>query len=164
MPNIIEFDKPTDDGGFTPLPEGVYDIQVLDGKQTTSKQQNPQIELQCEIAHGEFTGRKFRLWYSLLPQAAWKLRDMLDAIGVEYTEHDGKLRFDLDEVIGGFIRATATPGEYQGKPKNDWTKEEPSPLSNKAPAPADAAPAPAAAPAAAAKPAAAFAPRTGRSR
>jgi hypothetical protein len=146
---VIQFDN-APDKGFTPPPEGVYDLEILNCEQKTSQAGNPQLELQTEVASGELEGRKIRLWYSLTPQSAWKLKKLLIATHTPHEilgdEKTGTVSFDSDDLIGAIFTVDCVAGEYQGKAKADYNNERPSKLMEGPPAaaPAVATPAPAA--------------------
>lgn len=172
----IVFKKP-EAGTYTPLPEGLYDWEIKDVKQTTSGNGNPQLELSCECAGpDQYVGRNTKMWYSLLPQSGWRVKKLLDATDVTYEEGTDEaggevLAFDDEDLLGRVFACKATMDESpSGNPRNKFSNEAPSKLAKQPPAPAAAAPAPAqtapaqtaAAPAAAPAQGGAFQPRARR--
>lgn len=128
----IVFKKP-ESGGYTPLPEGLYHWEIKDSKQTTSGKGNPQLEISCEcIEPSQYAGRGTKMWYSLLPQSAWKLKGLLDATDTDYEEGTGEggeemLAFDDENLIGKVFACKVSLGESDtGTPRNEFGKEAPS--------------------------------------
>lgn len=132
---LINFSN-SEDKGYSPLPEGSYDLEILQVEQKVSQAGNPQLELSTEVAAGEHEGRKVKLWYSLTPQSAWKLKKLVVATHTPHevvgglTEKDGQISFDTDDLVGGIFTATAVPGinPKSGKSKVDFNDERPSKL------------------------------------
>lgn len=162
MPRIAV--RRTEGEGWQPLPRGTYDITIESVKEEVSQSGNAQLKVDGSVADGPHAGKKAGIYYSLLQQAGWKLKLLLDAAGVEYDEVDtgelndkGKpvteMQFDTDDLVGRTFRCDVTEGvnPTSGKPKNDFMDERsidgaaPAPT----PAPAPRAPQPAARPAAA---------------
>jgi hypothetical protein len=154
-------------GEFAPLPVGTYDFVIKSCKQSVSKQnQNPQLEVNCEVIDGDHAGKKVRMWYSLLPQATFRLESLLTAIGVEMVDSGEKddngqpiMTFDADELPNRYFRCENEHREYpegSKKMQNSFQNEGPSPF-----APATETKAESTKPAAAA-PSAAGAPQTVR--
>lgn len=130
---LINFSN-SEDKGYSPLPEGSYDLEILSVEQKVSQAGNPQLEINTEVAGGEHEGRKVRLWYSLTPQSAWKLKKLVVATHTPHevvgSDRDGQISFDTDDLIGGIFVATAVPGinPKSGKAKVDFNDERPSKL------------------------------------
>ena len=110
---LINFSN-SEDKGYSPLPEGSYDLEILQVEQKVSQAGNPQLELSTEVAAGEHEGRKVKLWYSLTPQSAWKLKKLVVATHTPHevvgSDRDGQISFDTDDLVGGIFTATAVPG------------------------------------------------------
>jgi len=154
-----------DDVQYTVFPQGTYELQVASVDLTNSQKGNQQLTVRCEIAEGDYEGRKITLWLSLLPQAAWRVKGFVKALGVDYDENDdGTISFDTDDCVGTYCRAQAKIREFNGKEKNDWEQFAPSKLTDAPAASTQAAPAPKAAPAPQAQPAPSPAPTERRSR
>lgn len=163
-------------GGYTILPEGTYDFEVRAVEQTTSKQKGtPQLQLELTVIGGPSdVGKEMKHWHVLHPRGAWKTKQMLEAMGVPFTEENVTTAsgpqpvvvFDDDHIPGSRFRAVIKHRDWQGKTQEEFEKFEASPLDNREPAaaaaaaPAATAAAPAAQPAQAA-PAAAAAPAAG---
>jgi len=130
---------------YAPIPQGTYDLTVTDITQGTSSKGNPQLQVRCEIASGEYSGKKITLWLSLLESATWRLAAFVKAVGVDYEDGPGgQISFDTDDVVGAYFSASTKIREYNGKDKNEWESFAPSKLSQ--PAAKASAPAPQAQP------------------
>jgi len=159
-------------GAWKPLPTATYDIQIDACDTGVSSKGNPQIKLAGHIVGGNSDGKKVTIWY-VLKGGGWRVKEILDAAGIEYDEEDTGViddegrpekmyGFDTDDLPGCIIRFDVSEGEYEGKPKNNFNKprapEGPiagakprvAPAAATAQQPKAAAAAPAAAPAAAA--------------
>jgi hypothetical protein len=119
------------------------------------------------VTDGPHAGQKATVWYSLLPQAAFRLEALLNATlaegsfdreetgevqvrtvnGAEVEEPIYTFGFDTDDMLGAEVTFEVSVGEYNGKPKNEFNSPRPV-VAKAAPAPKVAAlPARAAAPA-----------------
>lgn len=123
--------------GFTAFPEGTYDMRITSTEETVSKAGKPQLKVSLEVLDGdpERIGQTATIWYSLSPQAAWKLNMLAEATGVDSTEtgertKDDKpvLEFDTDDLDGLYVRYTCTQEVYDKKIVNRWEEERPSPM------------------------------------
>jgi len=80
----MEF-NPTDAGdrsGFSLLPEGLYDIEVVEAEERSSKNGNQMIALTLEVRHPD--GYPSRVWDYLVstPAAVFKIKQFCDAAGL----------------------------------------------------------------------------------
>lgn len=116
----------TGQGTWTPLPEGDYEVEIEDVEVTTSGSGNPQLQLSYKLMDGPREGGTAKDWYSLLPQSGWRLRGLLDALGIEYTaggkDGDGRdaISFEGDDLIGRRVLYFVAQREYNGKVNNDF--------------------------------------------
>lgn len=151
-------------GEWQPLPEGTYDFKITEVEQAVNKKGNAQLKLKLECASPSHSGKTATVFYSLLPQALWRLYELVDALDIERTDtgevdKEGNPIYEIDDDLlpGCYVRYVVTQREYEGKKQNDFSKPELSPLdpymkqkaapAAAAPQPAAQAPAPAAAPA-----------------
>lgn len=132
---MINYTKGNEGGGWVPLPEGTYDVKILEVKQGTSKSGNPQLSVKGEVMDGPHAGKTVTIWYSLTPQSTWKLDALLDALQIPRVETgeyhaDGQpiMGFDDDALLNRCVRYDVKQREYQGKVNNDFAKERPSPF------------------------------------
>lgn len=100
------------------LPEGPTVFEVEDISQEVGEEsEQPYLAVTLKVVEGEENaGTKAWDNFSLQPQALWKLRGFLDALGVE-TE-DGPMDIDPDEILGLVVIGDVVHEEYRGKPKH----------------------------------------------
>lgn len=131
MPKIVYTGEETD--GWQPLPKGTYKFQIDDVEMTTSSKDNQQLKVMMHVVDGPHDGKKATDWYVLVPKAMWRIESLLDASGIDYehseagvSQETGKpmhtFEFDYDDLIGTMIVADVETGEYNGKPKNNFTE------------------------------------------
>lgn len=164
------------EGGFEPLPESIYDLEIKSVDQNTSKAGNPQAIVKFEVVDGDLAGRTHKEWYTITPEAVWRLQNLCKAAGVDLVEtgevdkdNEPICEFDTDELVGKFVRAEIKHRNYEGKTfANLGNKPEASRFSPEKAAPtttkpaAESQPASATAPAGAAPGAGGVAPRRPR--
>lgn len=113
----VDFTGVDSGGGGRLLPEDTYlfEIKEIEEKEGESSGQ-PYLAFTLEVADGEFV--KTRAWdnFSLQPQALWKLRGLLETIGMDVP--DGSMDIDLDELIGVMVKADVIHEPWEGKQKH----------------------------------------------
>jgi hypothetical protein len=85
-----------------PLPSGKYHVKVTDGelKEAGENAKNPgseYISWEFTVQDGEYEDRKVWSNTSLLPQARFALKGLLEAVG---QDAGGEVAFDIDDLIG----------------------------------------------------------------
>lgn len=123
---------------WKPLPDGTYDLMIDSIEQTTSQKGNAQLKVSAHVEGGSHDEKKVTLWFSLVPQAMWKMLDILDATGVDYTADEidevdpetGKplieLEFDSDDLPGAMFTVDAKQStDNKGRPNNNFSNERP---------------------------------------
>ncbi|MCH2136513.1 MAG: DUF669 domain-containing protein [Phycisphaerales bacterium] len=85
-------DDAGDRGSFTLLPEGLYDIEVVDAEERTSQKGNQMIALTIEAKHPD--GYPSRVWDYLVstPAAVFKIKQFCDAAGLDKEFTAGTLK------------------------------------------------------------------------
>lgn len=93
--------------------EGYFAFKVLGAEQTESQGGDDQIEVNVECTEdGKFEGAKMKIWFSLKPQALWKLAQFLEAVGIDVPEEEADL--DLEEFEDKEFIGTVEEHEYKG--------------------------------------------------
>lgn len=107
---------------FQPLPESIYDLEIKEVDEGTSKTEKPQVIVKFEVVEGDMAGRTHKEWYTMTPEAAWRLENLAKAAGVELIDTgevsgEGKpiYEFDTDELVGKFVRAEIKHRNWEGK-------------------------------------------------
>ena len=163
-------------GGWEPLPAGDYLFEIDEVEQTMSSNEKPQLKISMHVVDGEHAGAKSTLWLSLVPQAAFRVENLLNAVlqpGQYEAVETGEVKkykgeeqpiytfeFDTDDMLGQQVIYEVGQREYpagSGKFQNEFITA--TPAEQAAPAPSAKPVATAARPAATAtKPAAAAQP------
>jgi hypothetical protein len=101
-------------GGRVRVPEGDYKARVFAVKPDTSKEGNPMLVWTFEGVSGKLKGKKLTDYTSLTPKALWKVRSILEALGVEAPS---KSVFELPtkKVLNKELGITLEDDEYNGK-------------------------------------------------
>lgn len=96
-------------GGFN-LADGTYVAEIASVEEKESSEGNPMILVKWKVK-----GKNVTLFdnLSLLPQALWRLKTMLEAIGVDVP--DSAMDVDLDDLEGQSCKLEVTNETYEGK-------------------------------------------------
>jgi hypothetical protein len=145
-------------GNYEPLPDGDYDLKVIDASATTSASGKAMFKITAEVQNGAYAKR--RLWDNLVvspenPSALGIFFTKMAALGVprEFFVNNNPSNAQIEQsIFGKSFRANVGSRIYQGDKKNEIKKyyvgQSAVPASSGAtPAPVAAAPAPAPAPA-----------------
>lgn len=95
------------------IPEGHYSIVVNSAELTKSKNDNPTIKFEFEVEEGSHKGAKLYENCSLQPQALFKLKSVLMALGIDVP--DKAFDLDLKELIGLSCEVEVGHETYEGK-------------------------------------------------
>lgn len=91
-------------GDFTVLPDGWYDVRIIDAKETVSAvKQTPGVELRFRVLDGNHIGATFKdtLWISSNPNALSFLRQRLEAMG--YPIPRGEFYLNPQDLVGRVV-------------------------------------------------------------
>lgn len=95
------------------IPEGTYEVVVNEATQKNSRDGNPMISFEFEVAEGAHKGAKLYENCSLQPQALFKLKSVLLALGMDIPNK----AFDLNlrDLIGLTCEVEVGHETYEGK-------------------------------------------------
>lgn len=79
---------------FSLIPLGTHTVKVKDAEFTKASTGSPQLAIDFEDANGATR----KMWCSLVPQALWKAKQVLEALGL--TGLDGRIRLNSKTLIG----------------------------------------------------------------
>lgn len=102
------------------LPEGTYGVTLIEASQEESTSGNPYIKMTFEINSGEYEGRKLYHNCSLLPQALFNLKSVLEALGMSIPKKAFEL--SLPDLIGLTCLVEVANEKYEGKIKSVITE------------------------------------------
>lgn len=108
----IDFEG-VESGGFT-LEDGTYQAEIVKAESKESSEGNPMIEIGWVVTEGKKKGTRVSFdTCSLLPQALWKIKSLLLALGVDVP--DSSLEIEESDLVGGECAIEITNETYEGK-------------------------------------------------
>lgn len=113
----VDFTGVSTEGGGRLLPEEQFKFEVKEVEQETGESSGePYLKITLEVVDGEMEGTKAWDNMSLQPQALWKLRGFMEAVGLETVE--GEMDIDPDEFVGLVVLGNVIHETYKNKPKH----------------------------------------------
>jgi Protein of unknown function (DUF669) len=103
-------------GGGVHIPPGEYGVKVVSAEWTESNAGNAMIAWILQGTTGKAKGKKFYYYTTDTPDSVWKMKDSIEAIGIEVP--DGELDVDPSEFVDLEAVAIVSDDEYQGKIKS----------------------------------------------
>lgn len=97
---------------YSKASEGIHTAKVVEILEKTSQGGDPMLQFAFEVIKGEDKGCKVFESFVLTDKALWKLKAFLIAIGMKA---DGKLKLDLDKLIGKICDIEVFWDEYNGQ-------------------------------------------------
>ena len=93
-----------------PLEEGVYHLQIAKVEETNSSTGNPMLKVEYNVLDVE--GNR-KLWdnYVLIDKCLWKVKELLDALGIDTSE---LVEMDVTEMVGLEVQAKVIQETYNG--------------------------------------------------
>jgi len=110
---VVDFSGVNTGNGRVRIPQGDYKARVKSVKHETSKNGNPMLVWEFEITDGEFRKKVLRDRTVLMDNPLWKLKQLLEAMGLQVPSK--KVALDLAKYPGMGIGITVTDDEYDGK-------------------------------------------------
>ena len=92
--------------------EGEHLCRIAEADVKASQSGNDMIVVQFEVTKGDDKGARVFENYPLIDTALWKLKGLLQAIGMKA---DGKVQLDLDKLVGKVCIVAVKHEEYEGK-------------------------------------------------
>lgn len=117
----FDFTNVSDD--FEILPKGKYVVYLFDVDLKKTQKKDDMYVLILKVAEGEYKGRQLFFNLPVMPQTMWKIKETLEAFGVEVPK--SVLSIDFDELLGKKVVANVDHREYQGKDREDVTGLQP---------------------------------------
>lgn len=97
---------------FNRASEGEHVCKVSSADVKQSQGGNDMIVVAFEVTKGDDKGARVYENYPLVDNALWKLKGLLQAIGMKA---DGKVSLDLDKLVGKVLTVIVKHEEYDGK-------------------------------------------------
>ena len=95
------------------IPEGTYAVVVNKAELTKSREGNNMIKLEFEVTEGPHKGAKLFENCSLQPQALFKLKGVMLALGMDIP--DGSFDLDINDLVGLNCEVEVGHETYEGK-------------------------------------------------
>lgn len=92
--------------------EGVHKVKIEKIEETVSQGGNDMFKVTFVVIAGASKGCKVIENYPLIDTTLWKLKGLLEAIGMKA---DGRVQIDLDKMEGKTLELTVKYEEYEGK-------------------------------------------------
>lgn len=97
---------------FSKVSEGIHTAKVKEINTTTTQAGDDALQVIFEVIKGEDKGGRVFETFTLIDKALWKFKAFLKAIGVK---HEGKIKIDLDKLIGKVCDVEVFWNEYNGQ-------------------------------------------------
>ena len=97
---------------FSKVSEGIHAAKVKEINTTTTQAGDDALHVIFEVIKGEDKGGRVFETFTLIDKALWKFKAFLKAIGVK---HEGKIKIDLDKLIGKTCDIEVFWNEYNGQ-------------------------------------------------
>lgn len=97
---------------FKKASEGEHVCKIVSADMKQSQGGNDMIVVAYEVTKGEDRTARVYENYPLVETALWKLKGLLEALGMKA---DGKVSIDLDRLIGKIVTVVVRHEEYDGK-------------------------------------------------
>lgn len=112
-PSSVNVDLSGVEASRKAIPEGTYEVVVNEATQKDSRDGNPMIAFEFEVAEGAHKGAKLYENCSLQPQALFKLKSVLMALGMDIPNK----AFDLNlrDLVGLTCEVEVGHEVYEGK-------------------------------------------------
>jgi hypothetical protein len=111
------------------VPVGAWAAMVTDVHKQQSAAGNPMWVWELIIAEGPGAGQKLRTYTAITTAAAWKVAQVLAALGL--LSEDGKAKFKTSDARGKWCIANIVHEKFEGMPRASIGKMEPWPKSRK---------------------------------
>jgi len=111
----VDFSKADEGGGTIRVPEGDYRAKVTEIKVGTSKAGNTMLIWTFTLTEGKHKGKKLRDWTTLNVEAAWKLKGLLEALGIKVPAKKLDVTPLIKKAKGKELGLTLTDEEYEKK-------------------------------------------------
>ena len=99
---------------YTKCAEGQHTAKIVEVQENTTQAGDDMLTMVFEVIKGDSKGAKVFDNFVLTDKALWKLKQLLQVIGIKC---DGKIALDLDKLVGKVCDIAVFHEEYNGKLK-----------------------------------------------
>lgn len=103
------------ESGGRKCPDGTYEAEITSADIEESSAGNPMIVVKWKILKGKFKGTTLFDNISLTPQALWKLKTLLEALGVDAQEEDVEASEYAEAIVEQPCTVIVTNETYEGE-------------------------------------------------
>lgn len=103
------------ESGGRKCPDGEYQAEIVSAELEESKAGNDMIVIKWKITDGKFKGTTIFDQCSLVPQALWKLKTLLEAVGIDPQEEDVEASEYASELMEKTATILVTNETYEGE-------------------------------------------------
>ena len=102
------------ESGFEVYPDDQFIVEIQESSKVKKSDAGAYILWVGKIQEGEYEGKMISWNTSLLPQALWNLKAMLEVVELEWDE-DG---FEMEDAFGKILGVENEVRDYEGTPRN----------------------------------------------
>jgi hypothetical protein len=103
------------ESGGRKCPDGEYAAEISSAELEESSSGNPMIVLKWKISDGKFKGTTIYDNISLVPQALWKFKTLLEVLGIDPQEEDVEASDYVSEILEQSATIIVTNETYEGE-------------------------------------------------
>lgn len=103
------------ESGGRKCPDGTYEAEITSADIEESSAGNPMIVAKWKILKGKFKGTTIFDNISLTPQALWKLKTLLEALGIDAQEEDVEASEYAEAIVEQPCTVIVTNETYEGE-------------------------------------------------
>lgn len=103
------------ESGGRKCPDGEYQAEITSAEVEEAKSGNDMIVVKWKITEGKFKGTVLYDNVSLVPQALWKMKTLLEAIGIDPQEEDVAASEYASEMVEKTATILVTNETYEGE-------------------------------------------------
>lgn len=97
---------------FSKVSEGIHTVRVKEINTSTTQAGDDALQVIFEVTKGNDKGGRLFETFTLIDKALWKFKAFLKAVGAK---HEGKIKIDLDKLIGKICDVEVFWNEYNGQ-------------------------------------------------
>lgn len=110
----LDFSNVKEFQGRTRIPEGDYAFKIVSiDTKTKSKAGNPMWTVDLDVIGPSQEGKRLKTYLALTEKALFKLRDLLESIGLKVGKQ--KIKIDPQKLVGKTVGANVRDGEPYGE-------------------------------------------------
>lgn len=102
----------TDVETFSKVSEGIHTVRVKEINTSTTQAGDDALQVVFQVTKGNDKGGRLFETFTLIDKALWKFKAFLKAVGAK---HEGKIKIDLDKLIGKICDVEVFWNEYNGQ-------------------------------------------------